>query len=177
MKACSAAAINTWEWITDNRIQFIWGSGLRLHIESAGRQQRHKNKNLSNSVKPFSGMFATEDRHSPAKIRWALGYTFIRYMYFSSCVKMELIYWKARITLYWSSYCILQCNALFFSIEHIAWQQEEAPCGGPFMSEAIIFEWTSAPIQQSTNILSVERKMLKRLKHSTVHGRMSALFL
>lgn len=40
-----------------------------------------------------------------------------------------------------------ECNALFdlFSSEHIAWLQEEAPCGGSFMREAIIFIWTSAP--------------------------------
>lgn len=36
-------------------------------------------------------------------------------------------------------------NALFFiSLEPFAWQREEASCGGPLMTEAIIFEWTSA---------------------------------
>lgn len=77
-----------------------------------------------------------------------------------------------------SFYGILQWNALlvFFPSEHIAWQQEEAPCGGPFMSEAIIFEWTSAPPPAKHKHLTIERNMRKRLKHSTVHGSMSALF-
>lgn len=75
--------------------------------------------------------------------------------------------------------CILQCNALlvFLPLEHIAWQQEEAPCGGPFMSEAYIFEWTSAPPPAKHKHLTIERNMRKRLKHSAVHGSMPLLFL
>lgn len=74
---------------------------------------------------------------------------------------MDLIHWNARISLYICLF-IASSNAMhFFSLEHIAWQQEEAPCGGPFMSEAIIFEWTSAPAQQSTNICLLRERCIK----------------
>lgn len=50
-----------------------------------------------------------------------------------------------------------QYHALFFiSLEHIAWQREETSCRGPLMSEAIIFEWTSAANPAKHKHLSIE---------------------
>lgn len=80
---------------------------------------------------------------------------------------MDVIYKLGKCTVHFiflSFHCILQCNALlvFFPLEHIAWQQEEVPCGGPFMSEAIIFEWTSAPPPAKHKHLTIERNMPKK---------------
>lgn len=51
----------------------------------------------------------------------------------------------------------MQCTLVFSPLEYIAWQQEAEPRGGSFMSEALIFERTSAPPlplppPESTNI-------------------------
>lgn len=95
---------------------------------------------------------------------------------------MLFIYWlKAPLSLCLCLFTV-SSNAMhfwsFFSpLEHIAWQQEEVPCGGPFMSEAVIFERTSAPPPAKHKHLTIERNMRKRLKHSTVHDSMSLLFL
>lgn len=68
-------------------------------------------------------------------------------------------------------------HALFglFPLEHIAWQQEDAPRQGPFMSEAIIFEWTSAPPPAKHKHLTIEGNTLKRLKHATVRDTLSGI--
>lgn len=121
-------------------------------------------------------MFAEEDRQAPAKNEVSFG------IHFCTCIFYDVIYTLGKCTshsIFLSFYCILQCNALlvFLPLEHIAWQQEEAPCGGPFMSEAIIFERTSAQPPAKHKHLTIERNMRKRLKHSAVHGSVSALFL
>ena len=95
---------------------------------------------------------------------------------------MLFIYWvKMHLSPYVYAFLLyrpMQCTSgLFSPSEHIAWQQEEAPCGGPFMSEAVIFEWTAAPPPAKHKHLTIERIMRKRLTHSTVHDSMSLLFL
>lgn len=80
---------------------------------------------------------------------------------------MLFIQYISYLTLY--LFFIAFSNAVhfwsFFSLENIAWQQEEAPSGGPFMSEAIISEWTSAPPPAKHKHLTIERNMHTKLKN------------
>lgn len=135
--AYSEEEINPWERITTGTISFgVTSSQLG--------DSRDKKKNISNFVKPLSGMCTGEDRHTPAKARWALGYISVHM--FSCCVKMYVIYSVYRLS-HFIFIFIASSNAMhfcsLFPLENIAWQQEEAPSGGPFMSEAIISEWIS----------------------------------
>lgn len=47
----------------------------------------------------------------------------------------------------------------FFSLDNISWQQEEAQCEGPFMCEALISEWTSAPPSAKHKHFTIQRNM------------------
>ena len=60
---------------------------------------------------------------------------------FLSCVKMDVIS-ILHLSLYMRVFLLpspMQCTFDLIPLEHIAWPQEEAPCGGPFLSEAITF--------------------------------------
>lgn len=177
MKQCSEAAINIWEWITDNRIRFIWGSELRLHTNvSWGTAETKKTKKHFKFCLFLACLLQRIDTHLQK-----LGELWDTFPY-STCIFFQLRKDGSHslkctyITLYLSFYCILQCNAFFFLRAYCL-----ATRGGAMWRA--LYEWSYnlwmdiSPSPAKHKHLSVERKMHKRLKHSTVHGSMSALFL
>lgn len=71
----------------------------------------------------------------------------------------------------------MQCTFGLFPLRAYCLATRGGAMWRAFMSEAIMFEWTSAQPPAKHKHLTIERNIRKRLKHSTIHDSMSLLFL